>query len=135
MAPNPKINTNSNITIFVKLNNWESSFTWLELELTSVIFDWLSELSDESEVPLLLPELEELELDGLELEELELEELELDELELEEPEPLSEDGAELGLELDEGTSVGYSVPWPGCAKTTLKQEKINIIVIKIAKYL
>ena len=123
--------------MFVMLNK-ESSSTWLTVELlTSDIF---SESSlDESEVPPLpLLELDELllELEELELEELELDELllELEELELE-LELLSDEGAGLELELDEETSSGYSVPWPGCAKATLKQDKININVMKNAKYL
>ena len=145
-ARNPIINAKSMIIIFVILNNWESSLTtWLLLELLTAdrLVELLFKLAlfDASELttPLLpedwlepLPELPpELELeDWAELElELELEEW------LDSP-PEVEEGTDWEeLELDDETSSTYSVPWPGWAKTQLKHDKINIIVIKTAKYL
>jgi len=143
-AKNPIIKAKSMIMIFVMLNNWESSLiSWLLLELLTAdrLFELLFKLSlfDASELPTpLLPEdwLEPL----LELPpELELEDWEELEPELEEwldSLPDVEEGTDWEeLELDDETSSTYSVPWPGWANTQLKHDKINTIVIKIAKYL
>ena len=129
------------------LNNWEFSLTaWLlELLTADRLLELLFILLFDASVPAtpLLPEdwpeplpelLPEPELEDWPepLPEL-LAEPELED-ELDSP-PDEEETDWEELEPDEETSSTYSLPWPGWAKTPFKHDKINITVIKIAKYL